>query len=264
MFLNFGIFPLSAFFKGPGSEELTYSTTLVTNPEQTPQQRIQQQRANYAAYVKKVKTAAAAGPSEPDSGAVEDETPKPAITEQTEQLFRINTNPYVPAFILQGNYVVHGSSPNKQYTAYIYPDEWETIGDIYIKDSASSSWLRLQLDQNYRVKMWHSFAPEGRYTPKKKIHWLNDNEFIIIVGFAHGIVSKGGELVKVTRATGKAEILYPAYQKLNQEVVDFEQVGDDLVLYINLMDVNGFCIEKGEIRVPLKDIDTLSQRDIVS
>lgn len=240
MFLNFDIFPLSASFRVPGVEE------------QTAQQRIQQQRANYAAYVKKVKTAAA-NPSGPDSGAVKDETTKSAITGQTEQLFRVTTNPYIPAFILQGNYVVHDSSPNKQFLAYIYPDEWETIGDIYIKDNVSNRWTRLQLNQENRIKMWNSFAPEGKYTPKKKILWLNDQEFITIIGLAYGTIAKGGELVKVTPATGEAEILYSAYQRLNQEVVDFEQVEEELIVTIDHLDANGLCLEKEEIRVSLFD-----------
>ncbi|WP_245281054.1 DUF4652 domain-containing protein [Desulfitobacterium hafniense] len=238
--MNFDIFP--------------HSTALVTDPEQTPQQKLQQQRANYAAYVKKVKTAAA-NPSEPDSRGVKGETPKPVIAEQTEQLFHMTPNPYVPAFILKGNYVVHGSSPNKQLTAYIYPDEWETIGDIYIKDNVSNSWTRLQLNQEHRVKMWNSFAPEGKYTPKKKVLWLNDQEFITIIGLAHGTIAKGGELVKVTPATGEAEILYPSYQKLSQEVVDFEQVEKELLISIAHIDVNGICLEKEEIRIPLLDED---------
>ena len=179
------------------------------------------------------------------------------VNEYTEQLFRIAVNPYVPDFILQGNYVVNGSSPDKQYSAYIYPDDWETIGDIYIKDSVKSRWTRLQLDQEYRVTMWSSFAPQGKYTPKKKILWLDNKEFITIIGFAHGTISKGGELVKVNPVTGKAEILYPAYQYLNQEVVDFEQVEEELVIHINIIDVNGLCLEKKEIRVPLEDLDEL-------
>ncbi|AGA68685.1 hypothetical protein Desdi_1172 [Desulfitobacterium dichloroeliminans LMG P-21439] len=256
--MNFGIFPLNAF-RGPSAEELTYSETLVTNPDQTPQQRMQEQRANYAAYVKKVKTAVVANPSETNSGLVKGESLRSESTAPTKELFRVTTNPYVPDFILQGNYVVHGSSPDKRYTAYIYPDEWETIGDIYIKDSANSSWSRLQLDQEYRVRLWDYYAPEGKYTPKKKILWINDDEFITIIGFAHGTVSKGGELVKIHRAAGKGEILYPADHKLNQEVIDFEQIGDDLVLNINLIDANGFCLEKSEMRVPLSGLDSLTQ-----
>ncbi|MGE4272339.1 MAG: DUF4652 domain-containing protein [Desulfitobacterium sp.] len=256
--MNMGIFPISAF-RGPSAEELAYSETQVTNPDQTPQQRMQQQRANYAAYVKKVKTAAAENPSPSNSGLVKEGLPQSISTAPTEQLFHVIPNPYVPDFILQGNYVVHGSSPNKRYTAYIYPDEWETIGDIYIKDSVTSSWSRLQLDQEYRVELWDYYAPEGQYTPKKKIHWLNDDEFITIIGFAHGTVSKGGELVKVHRSTGKGDILYPDDPKFNQEVVDFEQIGSDLVLNINHIDANGVCINKGEIRVPLNHLDLLNQ-----
>lgn len=264
VFLNFDIFPLKAF-KGPSAEKPYFLTTLVTDSEQTPQERIQQQRANYFAYVKKVKTATHAKLRDPEQvEKVEEKISKATGPEQAEQLFRVTINPYVPDFILQGNYVIQGGSPSKQYTAYIYPDEWETIGDIYITDNIDNSWTRLQLDQEYRVTMWNAFAPEGKYTPKRKIYWLNNNEFITIVGFAQGTVSKGGELVKVARDTGKAEILYPAYQKLNQEVVDFEQVEDALVLHINLMDANGFCLNKGEIRVPLKDLDTLPHQDVAT
>lgn len=167
------------------------------------------------------------------------------------ELFQLTVNPYVPDFILQGNYVVHGSSPDKRYTAYIYPDEWETIGDIYIKDNVEGNWVMLKLDQEQRVKLWDSFYPEGKYTPKKQILWLNNEEFVTIIGLAHGTVSKGGEPVKVNRQTGKGEILYPAFVKLNEEVVRVALDGEELVLEINVNDVHGVCLEKKEFRISL-------------
>lgn len=259
LFLNFGSFPLMAQ-KDADLELSDQMVAQTSKSELTTQQRVQQQRAYYAAYVKKLKTSAATSPSEHNRGGVVEGNPsRVAVSETSKELFSIYENPYVPDFILQGNYVINSSSPDKRYTAYIYPDDWETIGDIYIKDSVSNSWERLQLDQECRIRMWNSFAPEGKYTPKKQILWLNNEEFITIIGFAHGTISKGGELVKVTRLTGKAEILYPAFQKLNQEVVGFEQVGEELTININILDANGLCLDKEEIRIPLEDLDALSQ-----
>lgn len=188
----------------------------------------------------------------------EAQIPQKSISTNTEPLFNLTPNPYIPDFILQGNYVIYGISPNKQYTAYLYPDEWETIGDIYIKDPVENRWVRMQLDQELRVKMWGSYAPDGKYTPKKKILWLNDEEFITIIGFAYGTVSQGGELVKVSWTTGEVEIIYPAYQKINQEVVDFALTENDLILYVNNFDANGLCQEKEEVLIPLNDLDSLS------
>lgn len=180
-------------------------------------------------------------------------------------LFKLTINPFVPSFILQGNYVIHSTSPQKDCTAYLYPDEWETVGDIYLKDTVQNKWTRLELDQLVRREMWNNQEPaETLYTPKKKILWLNNEEFLTIVGYAHGTVSTGGDLLKVNRVTGKAEMMYPAYQKLNQEVIDIEMSEEKLTLWINVTDTSGLSLEQGVISASLNNLTTLAEQEPVS
>lgn len=170
------------------------------------------------------------------------------------ELFVVEQDPYVPGFILQGNYVVSGTSPEGRYIAYLYPDEWETIADIYLKDLKAGKWWRLDLDQEALGEMWEGSFSDGKYTPKKKLLWLNEEEFITIVGYAYGTVSKGGDLVKVNRETGQGEILY-ASQEFDQEVVDFVIEDQELVLKIHILDVSGFSIKQDTVRIPLPSGD---------
>lgn len=170
-----------------------------------------------------------------------------------EKLFLVEKDPYVPGFILQGNYVISGSSPEGGYRAFLYPDEWETIADIYLKDLKEGKWRRLVFVQDVWAKIMESNSPDAKYTPKKKIHWLNEEEFITIVGYAHGTISKGGDVVKVKGVTGEGEIIYQASTDPFQEVVDFLVDGEDLVLKIHILDVNGFCLKKDTVRLSLKE-----------
>lgn len=174
-----------------------------------------------------------------------------------KRLFSVEQDPYVPGFILQGNYVINGSSSEGRYRAFLYPDEWETVADIYLKDLKEGKWWRLILVQDVWAEIMESNSPDAKYTPKKKIHWLNEEEFITIVGYAHGTVSKGGDLVKVNGITGEGEILYQASTDPFQEVVDFLVEGDDLLLRVHIIDVNGFCLKKDTVRLPLKRKETL-------
>lgn len=175
-------------------------------------------------------------------------------------LFKLTINPRVPSFILQGNYAMSSLSPQKDCIAYLYPDEWETVGDIYIRNNNQDKWTRLELDQLVRREMWGSREPaEALYTPKKKVVWLNNEDFITIIGYALGTVSTGGDLVKVNRVTGQAEILYPAHLKVNQEATDFEISGERLTVQINVMDEDGLSLDHGVISIPLDKVLTKAE-----
>jgi hypothetical protein len=181
-------------------------------------------------------------------------------------LFEITKNPNVPSQILQGNYVICAVAPQKDGIAYLFPDEWETIADIYLKDTVKNSWTRLQLDQQLRREMWNNKqeSVQGMYTPKKKILWLNNEEFLTIIGLAHGTISTGGDLVKVNCQTGQAELIYPAYQKLNQEVTNIEISGAKLTLTINVVDPTGISVDHGVIVGYLDNLKTLREQEMVS
>ncbi|NMA69453.1 MAG: DUF4652 domain-containing protein [Desulfitobacterium sp.] len=169
------------------------------------------------------------------------------------ELFKVQEDPYVPGFILQGNYVISGSSPEGNYRAYLYPDEWETVADIYIKDLKEGIWWCLHFQQERWTEILGNNLLEAKYTPKKKLYWLNEEEFITIIGYAHGTVSKGGDLVKVNRATGRAEVIYQASIDLFQEVVDFVVDDQELLLKIHILDASGFCLKKETVRIPLNE-----------
>ncbi len=185
----------------------------------------------------------------------------PDIQKKTmDSLFKLTINPRVPSFILQGNYAINSPSPQKDCTAYLYPDEWETVGDIYLRDSNQDKWTRLELDQQVRREMWGGReSAEAFHTPKKKIVWLNNEDFITIIGYALGTVSTGGDLVKVNRVTGQAEILYPAHLKVNREVIDFEISGERLTVQINVMDDDGLSLDRGVISAPLDNLVTIAE-----
>jgi hypothetical protein len=176
-------------------------------------------------------------------------------------LFKLKMNPPVPSYILQGNYVVNAPSPQKDSVAYLYPDEWETVGDIYLRNMGHNSWSLLQLDQQARREMWDTQEPAQMiYTPKKKILWLNNEEFLTIIGYAYGTISTGGDLVKVSKTTGNAEMIYPAHDKEYQEVTDFEMSEGKLTLYIKVIDSNGWSKDNRVITTDLNQLDTLSRQ----
>lgn len=185
--------------------------------------------------------------------------PENTFTEKTVYpLFKVISNPQVPSYILQGNYVINTISPDKGYIAYLFPDEWETIGDIFIEDTSNKVWTRLVLDQQVRRTMWDNQGDEqARYTPKKKILWLSNEEFLTIIGYAHGTVSTGGDLVKVNWTTGQAEMIYPAYQKSNQEVSDIEILGENIEVSFDVLDPNGFRLDQRIISAPLNNLSIL-------
>lgn len=205
------------------------------------------------------------GPKEEQQATPERNIPTKTSEKLGYPLFKLTVNPLVPSYILEGNYVTNSISPEKDCIACLYPDEWETVGDIYLKDTVQNVWTRLQLDQQVRREMWNNIREpaEAIYTPKKRILWLNNKEFLTIIGFTHGTVSTGGDLVKVNRVTGQAEMIYPTHHKLNQEVTDIEIVGEKLSLQINVTDASGLNLEHGVISASLNNLETIAKQELL-
>jgi hypothetical protein len=242
LFLNFDIFPVKAQKEVVEEKEwnLSTETRLPQDMEHAPMLSLE--------------------PKVEEPAPIESEIAPAIQKKMAASLFKLTMNPSVPSFILQGNSVIDSASPQKDFTSYLYPDEWETVGDIYIRDNHQNKWIRLQLDQQLRQEIWGSReSAEALYTPKKKICWLNNEEFLTIIGYALGSVSTGGDLVKVNRVTGQAEILYPAHLKENQEVTDFELSGERLTVQINGIDDDGLSLDHGGISVPLDKLLTLAE-----
>lgn len=246
LFLNFDIFPVKAQKEVVEEKQLNFSAET-----RLPQDMEQAQMSSPMSSLE---------PKGEEHAPIESEITPASQKKMADSLFKITMNPSVPSFILQGNSVIDSASPSKPFTSYLYPDEWETVGDIYIWDNYQNKWIRLQLDQLVRREMWGSReSVEALYTPKKKILWLNNEDFLIIIGYALGTVSTGGDLVKVNRITGRAEILYPAHLKANQEVTDFAISGERLSVQIHVIDEDGLSLNHGEIFVPIDNLLTIAE-----
>lgn len=210
-------------------------------------------------------------PQNPEQSAQQSE-PKEAIQEQMTTssfsgptpvaypLFKVTVKPEIPSYLSEGNYVIQMTSPHKDKVAYLYPDEWETIGEIYIKDLLNNSWTKLSLNQDIRKKMWNkSETSTMAYTPKKRILWLDNDTFLTLVGYAYGTISTGGDLVKVKTSTGEAEMLYPAYATANREVTDIETTTTSLRIVVTTLDAKGLHPKNEVITAPLNKLEELRE-----
>ena len=74
-------------------------------------------------------------------------------------------------------------SPNNLYSSYIAPLEWEVPGNLYVYD--------LKNGEN-RV----CIEPDSHGNTPKFVQWLNNEVLLVLIGFAHGTVSIGGNLFK--------------------------------------------------------------------
>ncbi|MDA8228339.1 MAG: DUF4652 domain-containing protein [Desulfitobacterium hafniense] len=166
------------------------------------------------------------------------------ITKRAKQYFATNTyklfttdqNFRLPPIMPNG--VV---SPDRTKAAYLYPNEWETISDIYLETVSADGakiWTKLSIDQSVRFNMWNKTGQVlDKYTPKK-ILWENDNSLLVIVGYAYGTVSPGGDLIRLNVDTGRAEMVYPALEYGNQQVTDMRIIRGQLKLIITTFDSN--------------------------
>ena len=87
------------------------------------------------------------------------------------------------------------ASPGKRMNAFLSPVEFETFADVYIEDTKNATRWQLQL------------ALEGQQTPKKFL-WVDDERFLVIIGYAFGTTSPGGDVYLVDARTGQGALWY--------------------------------------------------------
>lgn len=74
-------------------------------------------------------------------------------------------------------------SPDKKKLAYISPYDFEVIGEVFLYN---------HLSDTHKAVITHKDIPEN-LTPKK-INWYDDRYLLVIMGYAYGTVSIGGDL----------------------------------------------------------------------
>lgn len=99
------------------------------------------------------------------------------------------------------------ASPGKRMNAFLSPVEFELFADVYIEDTKDATRWQLQL------------ALEGQQTPKK-FAWVDDERFLVIIGYAFGTTSPGGEVYLVNARTGQGALWYQP--KKYTEVTDLK------------------------------------------
>nr|WP_295972106.1 DUF4652 domain-containing protein [uncultured Bacillus sp.] len=97
-------------------------------------------------------------------------------------------------------------SPDSTKAAYVSSIEWEEPGDVYIVNLKDGT-------QNVLV------AAEGDQTPKKVI-WKDDENILVIIGFAYGTVSTGGNIYQVNLET-KEKTALTTYED-DVQITDFK------------------------------------------
>lgn len=75
-------------------------------------------------------------------------------------------------------------SPDKSKVAYIDVFAWEEIGNVYIYDVLEGK-SEMVIEQNIDF--------EKEYTPKKLV-WMDDERLLVVIGYAYGTASVGGDL----------------------------------------------------------------------
>lgn len=89
-------------------------------------------------------------------------------------------------------------SPNKKFEATVEgkgnTGEEEGIGKLFIKDLTTGERWTFEIVQDVK---------KGEQNTPKYVKWIDDDNFLVIVGFGHGTVTRGGALYLMNVTTGK-------------------------------------------------------------
>lgn len=130
-------------------------------------------------------------------------------------------------------------SPRGDRLAFIEPFLWEVRGEVFLYERGEKEPLLLREDLPREEK-------------PKAIYWLDNKRLLLIIGYAYGTVSVGGDLYSLDIEEGD---LLPIYQlEPEREVKDLKIEGEELLLTIA-----SFCQEYleytlDEKRIPLSSL----------
>lgn len=127
------------------------------------------------------------------------------------------------------------SSPGGRLKAFLSPVDFETLSDLYIEDTRAATRWQLELHLN------------GQQTPKK-VAWLDDTRLLVIVGYAFGTASPGGDVYLVDAKTGSGSLWYKPSG--HRQVTDIHPAGKQIVLTVVQFDDNYQDHTAIQVRVP--------------
>jgi hypothetical protein len=117
-------------------------------------------------------------------------------------------------------------SPDGKMIAYLSPYEWEVLSDVFIyhldKDKNENVLNGQELAANRNIKEQH--------TPKKVL-WLDNRYLLVMIQYAYGTVTQGGDLYVYDTMEDSLRLLIKMYQ--NEQISDLK-LEDDL-LYMDIV-----------------------------
>ena len=121
-------------------------------------------------------------------------------------------------------------SPDGKRVAYLSPFEWEVLSNVHIYDIAGNS-DEIALSTKETAENEHV---REQYTPKM-LAWLDDRYLLLVIQFAYGTVTQGGDLYAYDTREASLQPLSKLFQK--EEItgikVDQDIVYLDFIEYID-------------------------------
>lgn len=130
---------------------------------------------------------------------------------------------------------------NNMKIIYISPFEWEMIGKLMMYDIRNEKLTKIEIEE---IQEGHTI---------KKIQWLDDNKIAMIVGFANGTITVGGDLYTYDLNTKEYICIYSPPKA--EEVKQFSLKDNTIEMEIVVFDknFNSYKIRKEKIKI--KDIE---------
>lgn len=126
-------------------------------------------------------------------------------------------------------------SPSGNYISYIAPNEWETIGKLFLFNLKTGE-KKLFIDPF-----------DGNLVPKSVI-WINDNKLAVIVGQGYGTVAVGGNVMILNLNNNQTKYItnYPSKIQVTEmnlvnkntiHIKGIEYTDEDFIASISFSDV---------------------------
>ncbi len=130
-------------------------------------------------------------------------------------------------------------SPRGDRLAFMEPFLWEVRGEVFLYEGEEKELLLSREDLPREEK-------------PKAIYWLDNKRLLLIIGYAYGTVSVGGDLYSLDIEKGD---LLPIYQlEPEKEVKDLKIEGQDLLLTIASFCQDYLEYDLDEKRIPLSSL----------
>lgn len=131
---------------------------------------------------------------------------------------------------------------NEDKLVYISPIEWEEIAKLMIYDIQDNTLKEIEISE----------IPD-QYTIKK-VTWLDEKRLIMIVGFANGTVTVGGDIFIYDIDSKEYNNIYKSLER--EEVKNFYLKDDMLEMEVVTFDedFNGYSTRKENIKIRHREV----------